>query len=426
MKEILGILTNDIRRRLKSPLSVILMILIPVSMTLIIGIVFGQSGEVTVPKIKVLLVDNDGGFFSGFLRQAMQQGELADMLDITEVSAAEGEAMMSEGKASALIEIPQGFTEKVLDGVPAEIRLVKNPSEYFLPLVVEEITKTMAVLLDGGSRIFSEPMTRMRSIIDGESWPSTGDMEEVINGARNGVILVYGYVADSLITFRDEVASAADTAVAAAGEQEDSGGFNIFAFVMPGSMMIGLLFITELVLRDILRERTGGTLPRMLASPVTTSQVVAGKVGAAFAITMISCLILLLVSRIGFSVDLGDLPALLLHTVATILMCTGVMTFLYGAISSERAADAVMSVVIIAMALFGGSMVPYEQMPSALQAVGRFSPVFWAADGMKRIFLFDAGISDISVHLAILAALGVCSLIPGTLLIRSRIVKGGW
>ncbi len=424
MKAILGILVNDIRRRLKNPLSVILMLLIPVSMTLIIGVVFGPEGDVDMPKIKVLLVDNDGGFFGGFLKQGMQQGELGDMLDITEVTAAEGEKMMSEGDASALIEIPEGFTSNVLDGLPAEIRLVKNPSEYFLPLVVEEITKTMAVLLDGGTRIFNAPMSKMRSIVDQESWPEASEMEEVMAGAKNGVILAYGYIADSLITFTDEVAALPDSV--AAVDDPVVRDFNIFAYVMPGSMMIGLLFIVELVLRDLLRERKAGTLRRMLAAPVTTGQVVAGKVGAAFAITMISCLLLLAVSGLGFGVDLGDPLALVLQTVVTILMCTGIMTFLYGAISKERTADAVMSVVIIVMGLFGGSMVPIEQMPPALQAAGRFSPVYWAADGMKKIFLLDAGVSDISVNLVILLLLGVCTIIPGALLIRGRLAKGGW
>ena len=424
MKAILGILANDIRRRLKNPLSVILMLLIPVTMTLITGLVFGPEGNVDMPKIKVLLVDNDGGFFGGLLKQGMQQGELGDMLDITEVTAAEGEEMMSGGDASALIEIPEGFTVNVLDGKPAEIRLVKNPSETFLPIVVEEITKTMAVLLDGGTRIFNAPMSKMRSIVDQESWPAVSDMEKVMDGAKNGVILTYGYIADSLITFTDEVAALPDSV--AAVDDPVVKDFNIFAYVMPGSMMIGLLFIVELVLRGLLRERKAGTLRRMLAAPVTTGQAVAGKVGAAFAITLISSLILLAVSRLGFGVDLGDPLALFLQTVATILMCTGIITFLYGAISGERAADAVMSVMIIVMALFGGSMVPSEQMPPALQAAGRFSPVFWAADGMKKIFLLDAGVSDIRIHLLVLFLLGVLTIIPGALLIRARIAKGGW
>jgi ABC-2 type transport system permease protein len=245
-------------------------------------------------------------------------------------------------------------------------------------------------------------------------------MAEVFRGARNGMILASGYLADSLITYREETAAADG-----GGEPEDA-GFNIFAYVMPGSMMIGLLFIVELVLRDLLREKRGGTLSRILASPARTGEVVAGKVGAAFAITMISCIILLAVSRIGFSVGLGDPLALLLHTVGTILMCTGVMTLLYGAISSERAADAIMSVVIIVMALFGGSMVPFEQMPAMLQAAGRFSPVYWASDGFRKIFLLEASAADVALNLLVLYALGAATLIPGSLLIRGRIARGGW
>jgi ABC-type multidrug transport system permease subunit len=424
MKTVLGILSNDIRRRLKNPLSIILMLLIPVSMTLIVGIVFGPEGDVGMPEIKVLLVDEDGSFFSGFLKRGLEQGELGEMLDVTEVASFDGREMMEDGKASAMIVIPDSFSVNILDGRPVELKVVKNPSEFFLPVVVEEITKTMAVLLDGATRVFNEPVAKMRSIADGDSWPEASDMQVVMDGAKNGIILASAYVTDSLITLSDVTEAPAE------GDEDGEGNpvvsdFNIFAYVMPGSMMIGLLFIVELVLRDLLRERRGGTLRRMLASPATAGQVVAGKVGATFAITLIACVILLLVSGLGFRVDLGDPLALTVHTLAVILMCTGLMTFLYGAISNERAADAVMSVVIIVMALFGGSLVPIEQMPAALRAAGRFSPVYWASDGMKQIFLLGAGIPEISAHLLILSLLGVFTIVPGTLLIRGRALKGG-
>ena len=71
-------------------------------------------------------------------------------------------------------------------------------------------------------------------------------------------------------------------------------------------------------------------------------------------------------------------------------------------------------------------MVPIEQMPGALQAAGRFSPVYWASDGMKQIFLLDAGIPEVALHVLILTALGLCTIIPGALLLRARMAKGGW
>ena len=137
------------------------------------------------------------------------------------------------------------------------------------------------------------------------------------------------------------------------------------------------------------------------------------------------CLILLAVGRLLFGIELGDPLALLLQVIATVTMSTGILTFLYGAISNERTADAMMSVVIIMMALFGGGMMPLEQMPSPLQAAGRFSPVFWAVDGIKRIFVQGAGVADLRVHLLVLFLLGIGTIVPGALLLRGRIAREG-
>ena len=106
-------------------------------------------------------------------------------------------------------------------------------------------------------------------------------------------------------------------------------------------------------------------------------------------------------------------------------MCTGVISLCYGFIDNERAADAVMSILIILMALFGGSMVPLEQMGGGLQKVGRFSPVYWASDGFKKLFLSGAGFRELTVHLAVLYGLSLVTTIPGALLLGRRVRKGG-
>ena len=56
-----------------------------------------------------------------------------------------------------------------------------------------------------------------------------------------------------------------------------------------------------------------------------------------------------------------------MHVVGSILMCVGIMAFLYGFIRSERVADAMLPVVIIVICVFGGAMFPYEIMGPAMQ-----------------------------------------------------------
>jgi hypothetical protein len=245
MEQIIRIVLNDLRRRLRSPVAVILIMLIPVVITLIIGVVFGRSGDVDIPKITVLLDDRDDGVFGGFLGQAMRQDRFAEMIDLVPVSGDEGRRMMGEGKASALIEIPEQFTEHILDHVPDTITVLKNPAETFLPAIAEEIVVTTALMLDRGNRVFADQLTEVRSMLERDRWPTGDEFQRFLDGARDKLVLVQAYLADSLVSYDviDEVSE----------ESEEKSGFNLFALLLPGTLLIGLLFISEISMRDIFR-----------------------------------------------------------------------------------------------------------------------------------------------------------------------------
>jgi len=413
MNKILLIVRKDMRRRMRNPVSVVCMLLIPIGLTLVVGLVFGGRGEVTISHIKVLLVDNDKGVASNFLKQGMKQGKLAELIDIVEVDSLAGRSAMDKGKASALIEIPKGFTSRVLDRKPVEIGLVKNPQEAYLPLIVEEITGTMAVMLDGATLIFERPIADGRKMLTAGRWPSGEEMSALLASARPRITLIKGYLADSLVSLKSETLSAP-------GEKPKE-KFNIFAFVMPGSILIGLLFIGEITMRDIVREREMGTLARIAAGPIRGDQVIAGKIVSSFAITFLSCVLLIVIGRFGFKIAWGSPLELFAHIIGSILMCVGIMAFLYGFIKSERAADALLPVFIIVMCMFGGAMFPYEVMGPAMQKAAHFSPAFWVIDGFKRISIERAGWNGIARHLAVVYGVGVVTCVAGAARLKGKL-----
>jgi len=415
LRKILVIFRCDFKRRLKNPLGIVLMMLIPLVMTLLVGLVFGRGEERNLPVIKVLMVDEDEGFMSELVSRGLRQDTLAAFMDLQPVEAAEGKRMMDEGEASAMIIIPKGFTDDFLNGTPTSIRIVKNPSEAFLPMIVEEIVKTMTVVLDGAGRVFSGPLQEIRSVFTSGAWPEAERIKRILDRSRDGVLLAGDYVKGEIIAYGSETE---------AGAEEGGGGLNIYAYVLPGALILGLLFISEITLRDLVREKDSGTLHRIMTAPLRAAHVVAGKVMVTFCVTALTCVVIFVIAVIGFGVDLGRPLPLIVHFVGVILMCTGLMSFFYGFISSERTADAVMSVVIIVMALFGGSMVPFEQMGRALQAIGRFSPVYWAANGFLKIFIFDAGLGDIALNIVIMYGLGLATLAPGGVLLERKLGKG--
>ncbi|MBN2070000.1 MAG: ABC transporter permease [Candidatus Krumholzibacteriota bacterium] len=417
MRKILCICGNEFKRRLKNPGAILLMMCIPLVMTLMIGLVFGRSGDNRLPVIKVLLVDLDNGIMSRFIRQGLSEDRLSEMLDIETVALAEGEDLMSEGKASAMIVIPENFTRMILDREEVSIRVVKNPSERFLPVIVREITETMAVMIGALRNVFDRPLLNAKDLFESDRWPSADRLQSLLDEARTGILLSKGYLADSLVTLAGETAGEGDS-------DGKSSIFNVFAFVMSGSLMMGLLFTSNIMLRDIVREKESGTLARILSSPTVAAEVVGGKVLAVYVVTFTASIILLLVSKFAFRIDLGDPLALALQLLVTMLMITGIMTFFFGMIKSARAADAIMSVLIIVMALFGGSMIPIEQMGALMGKIGRFSPVFWANDGFKMIFLTGAGTGDIALNLMIMASTGIATLLPGSYLFGRRFRNG--
>lgn len=417
MSVILHLLRNDLRRRRRRPAAVLLMMLIPLVITLIIGLVFGRSGDVGIPRATVLLVDRDGGVAAGFLARAFRQGRLAGMIEIVEVEAAEGEKRMADGGASAMIEVPEGFTEAFLDRRRAEIRIVRNPSEAFLPVIAEEALDVTALILDGAGRVFSREIGLARGLIERGSWPERGEIDSLLESARARMTLASAWIGDTLLSFGETTVEDE-----AGGERNE---INLFAYVLPGSLLIGLLFISEIAMRDIFREGQTGTLRRMLAGPVEPGAYVTAKILSTAGLTALACAALLLVGRFGFGFSLGDPVALGLVFVSSVLMCAGVTAFFYGIIRTERAADAVMSIVIVAMCLLGGSMIPIEQMGGALRAAAPASPVFWAVDGFKRVFVAGAGVADVAVHAAVLLAVAAATTVPGALLLRRRMRRGG-
>ncbi|MFA4947929.1 MAG: ABC transporter permease [Candidatus Krumholzibacteriia bacterium] len=413
MNAILLIVRNDMKRRLRSPVSVICMFLIPLGLTLLVGLVFGRHGKVELSHIKVLVADSDKGIAANFLKQGMKQGKLAELIDLVEVDSVAGRSLMDRGKASALIEIPKGFTVNILDRKPVVIGLVKNPQEAFLPLIVEEITETMAVMIDGAARIFEKPIGEARGMLTGGRWPEAAELAGLLSSAKPRIELVKGYLSDTLISITSETVSAPDA--------KPERTFNFLALIMPGSILIGLLFISEITMRDILREREAGTLARIIAGPVRSDHVIAGKMLSSFAITLVACALLIAIGRLGFGIAWGSPLKLIVHVVGSILMCVGLMAFLYGFIRSERVADAMLPVVIIILCVFGGAMFPYEVMSPAMQKAAVFSPAFWVIDGLKRIAIEKTGWGGIAPHLAIVYGLGAVTSVAGAAKLRGKL-----
>jgi ABC-2 type transport system permease protein len=191
---------------------------------------------------------------------------------------------------------------------------------------------------------------------------------------------------------------------------------------------------------SFLRERTGGTLERLMATPVTRGEVVTGYAAGfgLFATVQVAVLIAwslgsLEVPAIGplpaFSVGLGievaGSPYLAFVTV--LLLALGAVSlgiFLSTFARTELQIMQFIPIVIVPQFLLSGVLFPVSSLPEVLQPFVPLMPLGYAVDALRLVFIqgADLAVSQLRLDLAVLAFVAVAFGVVASLTIRRDVV----
>jgi ABC-2 type transport system permease protein len=375
------IIRNDIKRRLKAPMATILFLIIPLAMTALIGMIFnpGSGGETKLPPIKLLLVDKDKGLASKFLIGAFDQKEIKDMFQVTLVDAAAGEKLMKKGKASAMLIIPEHFSDDLADQKPTALEVVKNPSEEFLPGVAEEFAATMAVGFSGLSQVFVDELKVIQSAskLDLKDL-SIAQMTPFLEMARAKIIALQSYLSPLLLQMKAST-------LTKPGETAPAKGFNIFSYIMPGMLIMFLLFIIEAFMREIQNERADGKIRRMMFSPLSARELITARLFSSWLLGVLVCSLAMGVGALLFGIDWGNLLLVFLLVAVSCFWCAAFFGMLNAFFKNKNQAGAFSSPIILVFAAFGGSMLPLEQIPQGMRWLAQFTINNWFITGCRTI-----------------------------------------
>jgi ABC-2 type transport system permease protein len=425
------ILKKDLLRRRRAPVGTVTMLLMPLVLTAVIGLVFGGGGDdggAEIPRVKLLIADEEGGMGGGLLTGAFGQGELADLFDPLPVPGAEeGRRLMDQGEASALLVIPANFTNDLLDGYPVVLQVVKNPAQSILPEIAVQTVDVLALVLNSAARLLGEPLAEIRDMTKSEEGPSEAAVLALSSVIYARMDAMGGYFFPMPVSVVDGADTAEETegaGITEEPEEEDGGGFNIFTFILPGLAFMGILFIGEMAMRDVLAEQTAGTLSRVLTTPLTPVHFLAGKMAQAF-ILCLACQSLVMISgTLVFGVGWGPLHLVALFTAAAALSVTGLTALIFGLARSERQGSAIAGLLIMGMSLLGGSMFPLEMLPRFLHTAARFTLNFWAIKGFRSLAIEGGGLAEIAQPTLLLCTVGLACTALGAVLLKQRIARG--
>jgi ABC-2 type transport system permease protein len=196
------------------------------------------------------------------------------------------------------------------------------------------------------------------------------------------------------------------------------------AFDEVGGPLIGLFpFVSMFLVTSItmLRERTTGTLERLMAMPLAKLDLLAGYAIAFAAVAAVQAGLVSAVAFLLLGLDVAGpvwIVALLAVGNAVLGMALGLLASAFA--TTEFQAVQFMPAFVFPQLLLCGLFVPREQMAGALQAAAAVLPLTYAFDALDRVAAVGSLGPDGAVDVAVIAGSSVLALVLAALTLRRR------
>ncbi|GHJ34732.1 ABC transporter permease [Streptomyces sp. TS71-3] len=191
-----------------------------------------------------------------------------------------------------------------------------------------------------------------------------------------------------------------------------------------GASLLGIFpLITMFLVTSIatLRERTSGTLERLLAMPLGKADLIGGYALAFGALAVLQSALATALALWGLGLDVTGSPwLLLLIALLDALLGTALGLFVSAFASSEYQAVQFMPAVIFPQILLCGLFAPRPSMHPALEAVSDVLPMSYAVDGMNQVLQHTDVTGDFVRDCLVVAGCALLVLGLGAATLRRR------
>ena len=190
--------------------------------------------------------------------------------------------------------------------------------------------------------------------------------------------------------------------------------------IAPALLATMVLFFSFLLTGiSFLRERSQGTMERLMASPVSRLDVVLGYLFGFFLFALAQTLIILLFTIYVLDVNYsGDLWQIFVFQIVIIAGSVNLGIFISTFARNEFQMVQFIPLILFPQIFLCGVIWPVEQMPEYLQWIGRFLPLKYGVDGLRDIMLSGMSLIDVGFELLVLVGFTVVTSVLATLTLR--------
>lgn len=198
----------------------------------------------------------------------------------------------------------------------------------------------------------------------------------------------------------------------------DDNDFDQYGTPLLGIFPLIVMFLTTSV--ATLRERSSGTLERLLSMPIGKGDFVFGYAIAFGLLAVVQALVVSGLSMGPFGLEvMGPAWAIIVIAVVNALLGTALGLFVSAFATTEFQAVQFMPLIVFPQIILGGLFMPRDQMPDALYAISDWLPLSYAIDTINAVTAGDEG-WDVWGPLLIVVAFMVGALVLASLTLRRR------
>jgi ABC-2 type transport system permease protein len=205
------------------------------------------------------------------------------------------------------------------------------------------------------------------------------------------------------------------------------GGRNLDTLDYLGAALIGLVvFFLVFVVTSVsfLRERTQGTLERLMATPLRRAEIVLGYMIGFTVLALIQSAEVLVFSLYVLKLyNAGSVWLIFLVAILMAIAAVNLGIFISMFARTEFQAVQFIPLVIVPQFLLSGILVPVSSEPGWMQVISKVLPLTYAVDGLRSVMIRGANLSWPALQLDTGVVFGFCVLmvVLASLTLRRRV-----
>lgn len=181
---------------------------------------------------------------------------------------------------------------------------------------------------------------------------------------------------------------------------------------------LSFFFVFVISGMTLVRERTGGTLERLLMTPVKRWQVMAGyTAGYGVFAAVQSVLVVVYVLFVLHLPCAGNVGLIFM-----VMLLNALVAVLFGAMASIMASSemqvAQMIPVLVVPQVFFCGLIPIDTIPLGLGNIAYITPVYYSAEAIRRVMIEGVGFSGIWLQESALLLFGALLMTVNTLALK--------